>query len=693
MKKRILSFILAVCLVFGLCSALGTDASAYSTGYPNTHVNTGDQRSDVVQIAQTQVGYTYDEGTKYGAWWSTVINSNFTTMPWCAMFLTWCLNEAGNNTAYSTGSALCSSWLTYLQRGTNGNTAYAFGSGYMPRPGDLIFVGYEGQSTEHIGMVTAVDDTKIYTVEGNYSNKVSNVTYDLATGKRSGGMRYILYFGVPSYANDATTPDFGGPITTPTTPDNEVVTVNYDVKITASLLNVRSGPSTSSSAQYSLSKDAVVSIVAETTNSSGQTWGKLTSGGWICLTGYTTKVSEPDPDGGGDTSDPSFTAYDVTVTCDVLTVRSGAGTSYAQTGTLRSGETVTIVGKATGNGLDWGNLSTGGWIALKYTKEATTQDPDDGNTTPPDTGNSFTSYDVKITASQLNVRATPSTGSITGTLPKGATATVVAEQTVSGRTWGQLSSGGWICLTGYTEKITQPDGGSDGSTGGSGGSDGSTGGTTPSTGTTVTITGSVVNVRSGAGTSNGVVSTLTKGATCVITETTTVSGSPWGKLSSGGWICLTYTNYSGNVTTPPTDTTNPGDGTATSLTGTVTASVLNVRATAGTGSIVASLYKGNTVTITELTTVSGASWGKTSAGWVSMAYISTTGGSTSDTTGRTVTITGSVVNVRSAAGTGNSIISTLTKGTSCVIVAEQTVSGAAWGQLSSGGWICLDYAS
>ncbi|MEA4966257.1 MAG: CHAP domain-containing protein [Oscillospiraceae bacterium] len=676
MKKRILSFILAVCLVFGLCATLKTGASAYSTDYPNTYVNTGNQRTDVVQIAQTQVGYTYDEGTKYGAWWSTVIGSDFSTMPWCAMFLTWCLNQAGSTTAYFSSSALCSSWLSNLKSGQNGNAAYAFGSGYVPRPGDLIFVGYKNGTTDHVGLVTAVDATTIYTVEGNYSSKVSNVTYDRSTGIRSGGWRVILYYGVPSYTNDTTTADFSDPVTTPTGSDSDAQVVSYDVKITASLLNVRANASTSSSAQYTLSQGTVVSIVAEITGSNGQTWGQLSTGGWICLTGYAEKVtasdgSDPEPNDGG-----TVTAYDVTVSCDILTVRSGAGTSNAQTGTLHTGDTVTIVDKTTSGGLEWGQLSTGGWIALKYTAEAA-QTPDSGSTDP-----GFTSYEVKITASLLNVRATPDTGAVTGTLSSGATATVTAEQTVSGRTWGQLSTGGWICLE-YASKVTADTGTTTDPV------------ETPSTGTTVTVTGTVVNVRSGAGTSNGVVSTLTKGASCIITQTVSADGATWGELSSGGWICLTYTTYSGDAaTSTPTETT-PTTGTATSQSGTVTASVLNVRSTPGTGSVVSYLYKGNTVEITELTTADGASWGKTSAGWISMAYVSTSsgGGSTTGSSGRTATITGSVVNVRSGPGTGNSILSSLTKGASCVIVAEQSVDGRSWGQLSSGGWICLDYAS
>ena len=95
-KKRILSLFLSLCLIAGLCTALETRASAYSTGYPNTHVNTGDQRTDMVAIAETQLGYHEDPGTKYGAWWQEITKSryNYTDAPWCVMFAFWCMNEA-----------------------------------------------------------------------------------------------------------------------------------------------------------------------------------------------------------------------------------------------------------------------------------------------------------------------------------------------------------------------------------------------------------------------------------------------------------------------------------------------------------------------------------------------------------------------------------------------------------------------
>lgn len=56
---------------------------------------------------------------------------------------------------------------------------------------------------------------------------------------------------------------------------------------------------------------------------------------------------------------------------------------------------------------------------------------------------------------------------------------------------------------------------------------------TPSGGTACTVTSDVVNVRSGAGTSNAVLTTVTRGASITIVETATVSGALWGRMTTG----------------------------------------------------------------------------------------------------------------------------------------------------------------
>ena len=68
-KRRILSFVLAVCTIFCCLLPSILPLSVKSSEFPNTYVNTGDQRKDILGVALTQIGFT--EGpynrTPYGA--------------------------------------------------------------------------------------------------------------------------------------------------------------------------------------------------------------------------------------------------------------------------------------------------------------------------------------------------------------------------------------------------------------------------------------------------------------------------------------------------------------------------------------------------------------------------------------------------------------------------------------------------
>lgn len=717
MKKRIVSILTTLCLVVGLCSVLGIQADAYSTGHPNTHVNTGDQRTDVIMIAETQLGYAEDPGTKYGAWWGEKngVGSNFVNEAWCVMFAHWCMDQAGCTSGYSGLSALSSSLLNQYRSGKNGNTAYKFGSGYMPRPGDLIFVG-SGEYTDHVGIVTSVTDTMIYTIEGNYNDKVSRSSYDLSTGRRSGSLRSIIYFGVPAYTNDPTTPEFDGPVVTPPEPQEPETPdtgINYKTQAKTGL-NVRTEPKTTAQVITSLYAGQEVTIVDEADGDNGYKWGKLSTGGWICLY-YTTKGSDqvetPEAPETPETPDTTFESYDGTVSCDVLNVRSGAGTGNSVVKRLYHGDKVTITEATTVSGTEWGKLSDGGWVATKYiTKTETPEEPEvpeqpetpeepetpEQPETPetPETPEQPTtpiSLTGKITASLLNIRSAPVNGSILGTYAKGQTVTIVEVQEIGGKDWGKTDKG-WISMS-YVKVDTvenpTPDTPDVPETP-----------STPAEGTECTVTGSALNVRSGAGTNYGVISSVYKGQTVTIVETKTVSGTTWGRMASGGWISLQYTNYGGTTTpevpeTPETPATPETPGTSVNITGTITASILNVRATPGTGSVVSKLYKGQSVTVTETKIVDGTTWGKTSSGWISMDYVSTSGNSNGGTaSGVKCTITGDTVNVRTGAGTNYPVTSTVTRGQTVTIVANAyDTNGNYWGQLSSGGWVSMTYVA
>ena len=71
-NKRLFTFITAVIMIFSVCTALPVKISVplqASAAYENTHINTGNQRADIVAIAQTQVGYHEGslEGTTNGS--------------------------------------------------------------------------------------------------------------------------------------------------------------------------------------------------------------------------------------------------------------------------------------------------------------------------------------------------------------------------------------------------------------------------------------------------------------------------------------------------------------------------------------------------------------------------------------------------------------------------------------------------
>ena len=140
------------------------------------------------------------------------------------------------------------------------------------------------------------------------------------------------------------------------------------------------------------------------------------------------------------TSTPTNTNYIVKVNTDSLNVRKGPGVSHAVCGELGKGEAYTIV--QTQNG--WGKLKSGvGWINLSYTQRVS-------NTTTASSVVSSSSYLVKITANNLNVRKGPGVSyGVSGTVKKGQVYTIV--ETKNG--WGKLKSGaGWISL-GYTQRL------------------------------------------------------------------------------------------------------------------------------------------------------------------------------------------------------------------------------------------------
>ena len=117
--------------------------------------------------------------------------------------------------------------------------------------------------------------------------------------------------------------------------------------VTASTLNVRTGPSTSySKASYQLTSGELVEVV-DIANG----WAQLSDGNYVSAQ-YLMAVTTSD-DGS------ATTMY---VTCRTLNVRTGPSTSYSKVGTLSRGTSVEVVGTY-GN---WAKLSNGYYVSMSY---------------------------------------------------------------------------------------------------------------------------------------------------------------------------------------------------------------------------------------------------------------------------------------------------------------------------------------
>lgn len=152
----------------------------------------------LIEIALGEVGYKAAEGseTKYGRWYGENIGGTYHyTAPWCAMFISWCGEQAGisREVLYANSSTVnMKNW--YEKRGQWRNKG-----DYIPLKGDMIFFKYPGNSNvvNHVGIVISSENGKVITVEGNYNNGVYTVIHDLNDGK-------IVGYGLPEYGDNGT---------------------------------------------------------------------------------------------------------------------------------------------------------------------------------------------------------------------------------------------------------------------------------------------------------------------------------------------------------------------------------------------------------------------------------------------------------------------------------------------------------
>ena len=191
-------------MIMEQCSAMSNllygDETFQGTFYWSQYIN--NPNGTITEIALSQLGNNYQ---LYNMFW----NGSATRYDWCAYFVSWVGYQAGYVDLENLHNTPAQEYYPSFARVDTGrewfidNGRYSSSnSGYVPVPGDLIFFdwasdGRDGKG-DHVGIVVAVENGRVYTVEGNSgsggatSTTVREKSYDL-------GSADILGYGTPAY--------------------------------------------------------------------------------------------------------------------------------------------------------------------------------------------------------------------------------------------------------------------------------------------------------------------------------------------------------------------------------------------------------------------------------------------------------------------------------------------------------------
>ena len=399
----------------------------------------------------------------------------------------------------------------------------------------------------------------------------------------------------------------------------------------------------------------------------------------------------------------------VNVGASYLNVRQGVGTdqgymtdSAGNRITLQNNETVTITGKGKdSSGNLWYRVAINGltgYVYGAYVEIVTNNTNNNNNNTAPSE-----EKPAKVNASYVNIRSGAGTNySVVSVASQNEEITVLGEEKdSSGATWYKIK---YNNTTGYMHSdyvtLEQTNNNNNNNN------------TSNYPEKSAKVNASSVNVRSGAGTNNGVVATLALNTSLtVVGEEKDGSGATWYKIKYDGGEGYMHSDYV-TISDNNTNNNNNNGGTTTpSRTGSVNADYVNVRTGAGTdNSRVTSLNSGTAVTIVgEEKDGSGATWYKINyaggSGYMHSDYITVNGDNNNNANNnnnnnggyekKDGTVNASSVNVRNGAGTSNSIVGNLSSGKNVTIVGEEKdSSGAVWYKIEydgGSGYMHSDY--
>lgn len=141
----------------------------YNSLWMSLIYGTSNSNSNMVQIALSQVGNI--GGQPYWSWYGFS-----SRVEWCAVFVSWVANQAGYiESEIIPKFSVCETGANWFKGKGKWKS-----SGYIPKPGDLIFFDWEGDGKiNHIGIVEKTENKIVYTIEGNVNNMVLRNSYNL----------------------------------------------------------------------------------------------------------------------------------------------------------------------------------------------------------------------------------------------------------------------------------------------------------------------------------------------------------------------------------------------------------------------------------------------------------------------------------------------------------------------------------
>lgn len=131
---------------------------------------------DSLNVARGEIGYSrWDDpepGTKYGRWYADYTGDSYfgeSGVPYCAMFVSWCMNQAD-----ASASGIPGSYCPYILDAGRNEDRMVYNED--AEPGDMVLFDWGGDGVaDHIGFVEVnyPDQYYMQTVEGNTSSGYS----------------------------------------------------------------------------------------------------------------------------------------------------------------------------------------------------------------------------------------------------------------------------------------------------------------------------------------------------------------------------------------------------------------------------------------------------------------------------------------------------------------------------------------